>query len=100
MQKIHQIKLEVLIKQAKKMHKYLKTRIISEKIGVLLYSPVPAPIDKTKKIVNNDIDRKTKTIYLNSQMLNRIKPLLKEMEDADMTIKKMDKKLIQGLVTK
>ena len=57
-------------------------------------------IDKTKKIVNNDIDRKTKTIYLNSQMLNRIKPLLKEMEDADMKIKKMDKKLIQGLVTK
>lgn len=58
-------------------------------------------IDKTKKIIlNNDIDRKTKTIYLNSQKLKRIKPLLKEMEDADMKIKKMDKKLIQGLVPK
>ena len=44
--------------------------------------------------INNEI------AYLNSQMLNRIKPLLKEMEDADMKIKKMDKKLIQGLVTK
>ena len=58
-------------------------------------------IDKTKKIIlNTDIDRKTKTIYLNSQKLKRIKPLLKEMEDADMQIKKMDKKLIQGLVPK
>ena len=58
-------------------------------------------IDKTKKIIlNNDIDRKTKTIYLNSQKLKRIKPLLKEMEDADIKIKKMDKKLIQGLVPK
>ena len=37
-----------VIKQAKKVHKYLKERIISEKIGVLLYSPVPAPIDKIK----------------------------------------------------
>ena len=44
-----------VIKQAKKMHKYLKTRIISEKIGVLLYSPVPAPIDKIKNILPNMI---------------------------------------------
>ncbi len=31
-----------------KLHKYLKNRIINEKIGLLLYSPVPAPIDKIK----------------------------------------------------
>jgi len=37
-----------VIKQAKKVHEYLKRRIISEKIGILLYSPVPAPIDKIK----------------------------------------------------
>ena len=37
-----------VIKQAKKMHQYLKDRIISEKIGILLYSPMPAPIDKIK----------------------------------------------------
>lgn len=36
------------IEQARKMHKYLKNKIINEKIGVILYSPVPAPIDKIK----------------------------------------------------
>lgn len=41
-------KQQEAIKQAKKMHEYLKHRIISEKIGILLYSPVPAPIDKIK----------------------------------------------------
>ena len=28
------------------MHQYLKQRVLSEKIGLLLYSPMPAPIDK------------------------------------------------------
>ena len=37
-----------VIKQSRKIHEYLKNRIISEKIGILLYSPVPAPIDKIK----------------------------------------------------
>lgn len=37
-----------VILQAKKVHEYIKKRIISEKIGILLYSPVPAPIDKIK----------------------------------------------------
>lgn len=37
-----------VIKQAKKMHKYLKEKIIKDKIGLLLYSPMPAPIDKIK----------------------------------------------------
>ena len=37
-----------VIKTSKQIHKYLKDRIINEKIGVLLYSPVPAPIDKVK----------------------------------------------------
>ena len=41
-------KEEQVINQAKRIHKYLKTRIISEKIGILLYSPVPSPIDKIK----------------------------------------------------
>ena len=31
-----------------KLHEYLKNRIINEKIGILLYKPVPAPIDKIK----------------------------------------------------
>ena len=41
-------KEQEVIKEAKKIHKYLKERIITKKIGVLLYSPVPAPIDKIK----------------------------------------------------
>lgn len=37
-----------VIKTAEKMHKKLKQKIIDEKIGLLLYKPVPAPIDKIK----------------------------------------------------
>ena len=33
---------------AKKLHLYLKTRVINEKFGLLLYSPVPAPVDRIK----------------------------------------------------
>lgn len=33
---------------AEKLHQYIKTRIINEKIGLLLYKPIPAPIDKIK----------------------------------------------------
>ena len=33
---------------AEKLHQYIKTRIINEKIGLLLYKPLPAPIDKIK----------------------------------------------------
>ena len=37
-----------LINVSKKLHLYLKDRVINEKFGVLLYSPVPSPIDKIK----------------------------------------------------
>ena len=37
-----------VIKKKKKIHLYLKNRIINEKIGLLLYSPMPSPIDKIK----------------------------------------------------
>ena len=33
---------------AKNLHVYLKTRVINEKFGLLLYSPQPAPIDRIK----------------------------------------------------
>ena len=33
---------------ARKIHTYLKNRVINEKFGVILYSPVPCPIDKIK----------------------------------------------------
>ena len=45
---VNGIKEQEVINQAKKLHKYLKEKIISEKIGLLLYSPMPAPIDKIK----------------------------------------------------
>ena len=37
-----------LLKVANTIHAYLKDRVINEKFGVLLYSPVSSPIDKIK----------------------------------------------------
>ncbi len=37
-----------VIKIAEKLHSYYKQRVINEKIGILLYKPLPAPIDKIK----------------------------------------------------
>ena len=37
-----------LQKVAKNLHEYLKQRVINEKFGLLLYSPVPSPIEKIK----------------------------------------------------
>lgn len=37
-----------LKKVAKELHTYLKQRVVNEKFGLLLYSPVPSPIDKIK----------------------------------------------------
>ncbi|NLC87432.1 MAG: primosomal protein N' [Clostridiaceae bacterium] len=37
-----------MILQSKKIHQYLKNRVLSENIGIILYSPVPSPIDKIK----------------------------------------------------
>ena len=39
---------EYTIKNIKKLHEYLKHRIINENIGVILYSPLPAPIERIK----------------------------------------------------
>ncbi|MBR3133983.1 MAG: primosomal protein N' [Clostridia bacterium] len=37
-----------LNKVSRKIHKYLKQRVIDERFGLLLYSPVPSPINKIK----------------------------------------------------
>ena len=37
-----------LTRVSKQIHRYLKKRVIDEKFGLLLYSPVPAPINKIK----------------------------------------------------
>lgn len=39
---------EEVINVAQKLHQYLKNKLIEEKLGIILYSPVPAPIDKIK----------------------------------------------------
>ena len=36
------------IETIKKLHTYLKKKIKTDNIGVILYSPLPAPIDKIK----------------------------------------------------
>ena len=40
--------LAELKKVAKELHSYLKNRVINEKFGLLLYSPVPSPVEKIK----------------------------------------------------
>ncbi len=37
-----------VIEIARKLHQYIKKKLIEEKLGIILYSPVPAPIDKIK----------------------------------------------------
>lgn len=37
-----------VIKVSEKLHEYLKRRVIQENIGILLYRPVPSPIDRIK----------------------------------------------------
>ena len=39
---------ELTIETIKKLHTYLKKKIKTDNIGVILYSPLPAPIDKIK----------------------------------------------------
>lgn len=70
-------KQQDVIKQAKKVHQYLKTRIIDEKIGLLLYSPVPSPIDKIK---NKYRWRMIIKCLYNEQINNLLQDALKENE--------------------
>ena len=75
---------------AKKLHTYLKNRVINEKFGLLLYSPVPSPVEKIKDryrwrmiikckyddrvnalltdALNQFIDMKTKTARVNIEL--------------------------------
>ncbi len=55
---------------AKKLHEYLKKRVIDEKFGLLLYSPVPSPIDKIK-------DRYRMRMIIKCKYEKRINDLLK-----------------------
>ena len=44
-----------LKKVSKEIHTYLKKRVIDKKFGLLLYSPVPSPIEKIKKSTPIDL---------------------------------------------
>ncbi len=67
----------------KRMHKYLKERVINEKFGLLLYSPVPAPIDKIK-------DRYRGRILIKCKYDSRIKELLLDSLKEFYKMKKKD----------
>ncbi len=61
-------------KITEKLHKYLKNRVISENIGIMLYKGMPAPIDKIKNKYRFRIIIKCKfgnnTIELINDMIN------------------------------
>ena len=61
-----------LIEVAKRLHIYLKNRVINEKFGLLLYSPVPSPIDKIK-------DRYRMRIIIKCKYDDRINELVNSM---------------------
>ncbi len=63
-----------LQKVAKEIHTYLKRRVIDEKFGLLLYSPVPSPIDKIK-------DRYRMRIIIKCKYDERINNLLNDSLD-------------------
>ncbi len=63
-----------LKKVAKEIHTYLKRRVIDEKFGLLLYSPVPSPIDKIK-------DRYRMRIIIKCKYDERINNLLNDSLD-------------------
>ena len=63
--------LAELKKVAKDIHVYLKKRVIDEKFGLLLYSPVPSPIDKIK-------DRYRMRIIIKCKYDERINNLLND----------------------
>ncbi len=60
-----------LKKVSKEIHTYLKRRVIDEKFGLLLYSPVPSPIEKIK-------DRFRMRILIKCKYDERVNNLLKD----------------------
>ncbi len=66
---------------AKNVHGYLKQRVINEKFGVLLYSPVPSPIEKIK-------DRHRMRIIIKCKYDERINNLLTDCNNEFYNMKK------------
>ena len=58
-------------------------------------------LSKIKAIMEyNKINKKTRNIYLNSQRLNKIRPLLQKLDNVDKHLYNMDKKLMRGIASK
>jgi hypothetical protein len=58
-------------------------------------------LSKIKAIMEyNRINKKTRNIYLNSQRLNKIRPLLQKLDNVDKNLYNMDKKLMRGIASK
>ena len=53
-----------------------------------------------KQINSNDLYYKTERLYLNSHLIQRIKPLLYTMGERDKTINKLEKNLANAVSTK
>ena len=69
-----------LKKVAKDLHTYLKQRVINEKFGLLLYSPVPSPIDRIK-------DRYRWRMLIKCKYDDRVNNLLAEAYDTFLNMK-------------
>ena len=69
-----------LKKVAKDLHTYLKQRVINEKFGLLLYSPVPSPIDKIK-------DRYRWRMLIKCKYDDRVNNLLTDAYDTFLNMK-------------
>ena len=80
---------EIVSKTIKKLHTYMKNRIKNENIGVMLYSPLPAPIDKIKNKYRYRMIIKCK---FGDDIINFMNDVLKEY-DTYKDIKKDDVKI-------
>ena len=69
-----------LKKVAKDLHTYLKQRVINEKFGLLLYSPVPSPIDRIK-------DRYRWRMLIKCKYDDRVNNLLADAYDTFLNMK-------------
>ena len=70
-----------VIESAKFMYKILKNKIINEKLKIILYKPVPAPIDKIKNKVRWRIIIKCK---FDDEIIQSINKALKELESINL----------------
>lgn len=63
-----------LVNVSKQIHTYLKKRVIDEKFGLLLYSPVPSPINKIK-------DRHRARMLIKCKYDDRVHNLLEDAQN-------------------